>query len=270
MTTVDIAAIPHRSTAERRERLLQWADLTRVLAVSNFKRRYLRSKLGIAWAIVSPTLQAAVLSVVFIKIFHVTKVPHYPLYVLSGIMAWQFFQQSCSQGTSSIVDNGPLVKKVAVPKVIFPLATVVGLLLVFLVQSLVLFVGAAVFGTLSLKVFYLLLAIPIECALAASVAILCTSIHVSIRDIKFVIDAGLMMFFYLTPVIWDITRLPASVRSYVDWNPVYGVLTLVRAAFLDRSVDWNGVLSAVILTAAIAALGGWLFRRRSADFSDLV
>jgi len=271
VTTVDLAPVGARlSGPERRRRLLQWVDLTRVLAVKNFRRRYLRSRLGVVWALLQPTMQAAVLSIVFLGVFHIKNIPHYPLYVLSGIMAWQFFQQTCNQGTSSIVDNGPLVRKVAVPKVIFPFAAAGGTLLVFLIQLVVLFVAAVISGTLGWSVGYLLLAVPLVFALASSVAVLFSSLFVSIRDVKFLVESGLMMFFYLTPVIYDISRLPEGARALMDWNPLYGVLSLMRAAFLGRPVDWQGVLSATILTVVIAAVGGWLFARRSQDFSDLV
>ena len=103
-------ALPATATATapgawsyRLSRVLHWAGLVRVLAVKNFRQRYLRSKLGVIWALIQPLLQAAVLSFVFIIVFKVKRIPHYPLYVLSGIMSWQFFMQSCTSGTSSMV-----------------------------------------------------------------------------------------------------------------------------------------------------------------------
>ena len=273
MTVAEVAdAFDVRPTTaeERRARLLRWVDLTRVLSIKNFRQRYLRSRLGIAWALLQPTLQAAVLTVVFVKIFHVRNIPHYPVFVLSGIMSWQFFQQGCVQSTVSIVENAGLVRKVAMPKVIFPLASVGGVLLVFLLQSVVLLVAGAISGTLGLGTFYLLLALPIETALIAAVGVLASSLHVSVRDIRFVIESGLLMAFYLTPVLYDISRVPVGARSVMEWNPMYGVLSLMRAAFVARPVDWHGVLSALVATVVIAVLARVMYRRRSAEFSDLV
>lgn len=268
-------ALPATATAPavwsyRLSRVVHWAGLVRVLAVKNFRQRYLRSKLGVVWALIQPLLQAAVLSFVFIVIFKVKRIPHYPLYVLSGIMSWQFFMQSCTSGTSSIVDNAGLVRKVAVPKIVFPLAAVGGIALVFCLQLVVL-LGAGIFmHTLTpMTPVFLLLALPLEAAFALSIAVLCTSIHVSVRDIRFVVESGLLMAFYLTPVLYDVSRLPPSVRSVMTWNPMGGVLSLVRAAVLGRPVDWPGVGSAFICVAVLGTVGGWLFRRRSPEFADL-
>lgn len=270
MTTLQLTGAPVITRREQRATLFRWLDLTRVLAWKNFRQRYLRSRLGVIWALLQPTLQAAVLSVVFVVIFKVKRVPHYPVFVLSGIMSWQFFSNACTMGTTSIVDNAALVRKVAVPKVIFPLAAVGGVVIVYVMQSVVLLTGGAVVGTLGRATLLLLLAIPLEAALGAAVGIFCASLYVTMRDVRFIIDSTLMMGFYLTPVMWDIGRLPDSVRPYMEWNPMYGVLSLVRAAVVGMPVDWTGVLSATLLTVAIGVTGGWLFHHRSAEFADLV
>jgi ABC-type polysaccharide/polyol phosphate export permease len=270
VTTAQLTSPRELTRDERQETILRWLDLTRVLAWKNFRQRYLRSRLGVIWALLQPTLQAAVLSVVFVVICKVKRVPHYPVFVLSGIMSWQFFSNACSMGTTSIVDNAALVRKVAVPKVIFPVSAVGGVVIVYVMQVVVLLVGGASVGALGRPTLLLLLAIPLEAALGAAVGVLCASIYVTMRDIRFIIDSALMMGFYLTPVMWDINRLPDSVRPYMAWNPMYGVLSLVRAAVVGMPVDWTGVLSASILTLVIAAIGGWLFHRRSPEFADLV
>jgi ABC-type polysaccharide/polyol phosphate export permease len=254
----------------RMARAAHWADLVRVLAVKNFRQRYLRSRLGVVWALIQPLLQAAVLSFVFVVIFKVKSVPHYPLYVLSGIMSWQFFQQSALAGTSSIVDNAGLVRKVAVPKVVFPIAAVGGVGLVFVLQLVILIGAGAVLGTLhATSPLLLLLAIPLEAAFALSLSVLCTSIHVKVRDIRFVVESGLLMAFYLTPVLWDLNRLSPTLRAVMEWNPMLGVLSLVRGAILGRAVDWTGVGSAFLCAAVLGVVGAWVFRRRSPEFADL-
>lgn len=252
-------------------RFVQWVDLVRVLSVKNFRQRYLRSKLGVIWALVQPLAQAAVLSFVFLKIFKVHRIPHYPLYVLSGIMAWQFFQQGVVGGTSSIVDNAGLVRKVAVPKITFPLSVVGGVLLVFALQLVVLIAGAGVSGTLAVTTPVLLvLSLMVEVVLTLGFAVLLCSLHVSFRDIRFLVESTLLMAFYLTPVIYDPSRLPPSYRSLLRWNPMDGVLSLERAALLARSVDWTAVSVSVICAVVLLAIGLPIFRRQAGDFADLV
>jgi len=250
---------------------LQWLDLVRVLSVKNFRQRYLRSKLGVIWALIQPLAQAGVLSFVFLKIFKVHSIPHYPLYVLSGIMAWQFFQQSVVGGTSAVVDNAGLVRKVAVPKITFPLSVVGGVLLVFVLQLVVLLTGAAVTGTLDATTPALLaLSIVVELPLTLGFAILFCAFHVSFRDIRFLVESTLLMAFYLTPVIYDPTRLPPSYRSLLRWNPMDGVLSLERAALLARSVDWTAVGVSAATAVVLLVIGVPLFIRRAGDFADEV
>lgn len=250
---------------------VQWLDLVRVLSIKNFRQRYLRSKLGVIWALVQPLAQAAVLSFVFLKIFKVHKVPHYPLYVLSGIMAWQFFQQGVVGGTSAVVDNAGLVRKVAVPKITFPLSVVGGVLLVFALQLVVLIAGAGVTGTLAASTPGLLaLSLLVELLLIVGFAVLLCSVHVSFRDIRFLVESTLLMAFYLTPVIYDPSRLPPTFRSMMRWNPLDGVLSLERAALLARSVDWVAVGVSAATAVLLIAVGLPIFRHRAGDFADQV
>ncbi|HET6908583.1 MAG TPA: ABC transporter permease [Mycobacteriales bacterium] len=250
---------------------VQWLDLVRVLSVKNFRQRYLRSRLGVVWALIQPLAQAAVLSFVFLKIFKVHKVPHYPLYVLSGIMSWQFFQQSVVGGTSAVVDNSGLVRKVAVPKITFPLSVVGGVLLVFVLQLVVLVAGAGVTGTLVTTTPLLLaLSVVVELALAVGFSVLLCSLHVSFRDIRFLVESTFVMAFYLTPVIYDPSRLPPTYRSVMRWNPMDGVLSLERAALLARSVDWAAVGVSGAAALLLLAVGIPVFRRRAGDFADQV
>jgi ABC-type polysaccharide/polyol phosphate export permease len=259
------------SLALRWGRLARWSDLTWVLARKNFRQRYLRSRLGVLWALLQPIAQAAVLSLVFLKIFKVHRVPHYPVYVLSGIMTWGFFQQAAIGGTTSVVDNASLVKKVAVPKVTFPVSVVAGVLLVYALQMVVLIAGGAAIGTLSPATpALLLLATLLEAVLGVAVALLFSSVHVAFRDIRFVVESGLVMLFYLTPILWDPSRIPAAYRSHAQWNPMNGILSLVRGALLERPVDWGAVGISAGAAVVVLAVALPLFHHRSSVFADQV
>jgi ABC-type polysaccharide/polyol phosphate export permease len=254
----------------RWQRAFHWIDLTWVLAKKNFRQRYLRSKLGVLWALIQPLVQAAVLSFVFLKIFKVHRVPHYPLYVLSGIMSWGFFQQATVGGTTAVVDNAALVRKVAVPKVIFPISVVGGVLIVFSMQVVILLVGGLVIGTVGVHLPLLLLAVALETMLATGIAILCCAIHVSIRDVRFLVESVLIMAFYLTPVLYDPSKLSPKFASILQYNPMFGVLSLTRAALLSRPINWTAVGISAAIAVGVLAISLPVFRAQSADFADLV
>jgi ABC-type polysaccharide/polyol phosphate export permease len=255
---------------ERIAEFRRWSGLVGVLAVKNFRQRYLRSRLGVLWAILQPTGQAIVLSIVFVKVFRIHGVPHYPLYVLTGMMTWQLFASSTLSATSSAVDNGGLVRKVPLPKLVFPLSAVGGSLIVYGVQSAVLVGGSLIAGTFGPEVLLVPVGALLAAALASGLGLLGCAFHVAFRDIRFLLESGLLLVFYATPVLYDPVRLPESLRHYLRFNPMYGVMSIQRGALLGRAIDpWAVLISAV--TAILLILAGlFAFRRRSADFADLL
>jgi ABC-type polysaccharide/polyol phosphate export permease len=251
--------------------LRAWAGLAGVLAVRNFRVRYLRVKLGLLWPLVQPTLQALVLSLVFTKIFGVRGVKHYPLYVLSGVMTWQAFSGAVSQAAQASLESAQLIKKVPVPATVFAVAAVGGQLLIFSAQLVVLIVGAALSHTLTVRILWLLpLGVLVQTCLALGIGLLVGAFLPALRDLKFAVDAALLVAFYATPIMYDPSRLPESIRNKTILNPMTGVMQLHRGALLDRAVDWWSVLYAVGWAIPLLALGLVVYRRRSATFADSV
>jgi ABC-type polysaccharide/polyol phosphate export permease len=239
--------------------------------VRNFRVRYLRVKLGLLWPLVQPTLQALVLAVVFTKVFGVRGIPHFPLYVLSGVMTWQAFAGAVSQTSQSSLESAQLIKKVPVPATVFAFAAVGGQLLVFSAQLVVLIAAAALSGTLTVQLLWLLpLGILIQTVLAMGIGLLVGAFLPVLRDLKFAVDAALLVAFYATPIMYDPSRLPESVRSKTILNPMTGVMQLHRGALLDRAVDWWAVLYAVAWAVPLLVLGLVVYRRRSATFADAI
>jgi ABC-type polysaccharide/polyol phosphate export permease len=250
--------------------LRRWGGLVGVLALKNFRQRYLRSRLGVLWALVQPTAQAIVLSFVFVKVFRVHGVPHYPLYVLTGMMTWQLFATSTLTSTSSAADNAGLVRKVPLPKVVFPLAAVGGSLIVYGVQISILVGGSLIAGTFGPEILLLPVGALMAAALATGLGLLGCAFHVAFRDVRFLLESGLLLMFYATPVLYDPVRLPESLRQYLRFNPMYGVLSVQRGALLGRAIDPWAVLISAGTAAVLIALGAMAFRRRSPDFADLL
>lgn len=247
-----------------------WSEVTWLLAVRTFRLRYLRSRLGIGWAFVQPLVQAAVLAVVFTKVFEVARLEHYPLYVLSGVMTWSAFSGAVGAATTSAVDNSGLLRKVDMPTVVFPLAQVTAVVLVLCLQVIVLVIGAVVVGTAGPGLLLLPLCVALTAALATGVGLLACSFHVAFRDVKFFVESGLLLAFYASPVLYDPGVLPDGVRTVLSWNPAYGLLSLVRTALLGRPLDGRALLISCVGAVLLLGLGWLVFRRRSADFADLV
>lgn len=246
-----------------------WAGITGMLALRTFRVRFLRSRLGVGWALVQPVVQASILSFVFLKVFRVSTVEHYPLYVLSGVMTWQAIASSVSGATTAAVDNAALLRKIAMPKVVFPMAQAGSVLLVFGLQLVVLLLLAIGSGTAGPELLLLPLLALLVPYVALGAGLLACAFHVAFRDVRFFVESGLLVVFYASPVLYDPSRVPDSLAPWLQLNPAYGVLSLARSALLGHAVDASALLRSLGVATALLALGVWAFRVRSRDFADL-
>ena len=250
-------------------RTRRFVSLVKVLSQKNFQIRYRRTALGVFWALLQPVIQAGVVALVFQRVFRGFTVENYALFVLSGVMPWALTTRSLSAATTSVVDNASLVKKVAVSRLIYPLAAIGGSVVVYAASLAVLLVGALVFGTLGVDVLLLPLAVVLQLFVTTGPSILGAAYYVAYRDVRYLVESGLVILFYATPIIYPTERLGPTGVALQRWNPMTGVLSLYRAAILDRAVDWAAVLVSVGFGAVVLAVGLAAFHRRSAEFADL-
>jgi ABC-type polysaccharide/polyol phosphate export permease len=251
--------------------LREMAALTWTLARKNFQVRYKRAALGITWAVAQPAFQAVVLTFVIVEVFHGDRgVPHYPLFVIAGVLPWTFFSQALSAGTVSVLDNGSLVRKISMPLLVFPWSSVGGVFLAFLAALPIPLVGALVVGSLDWHLVLLPLAIALQVLSVLGVATMTAGLYPAFHDIRYLVESTLLVGLYLTPVLYPPSKLPDVAEQVLRLNPLTGVLSLYRAAFLGQSVDWLSVGVAVVVSAVLLALGIAVFQRRSDEFADLV
>lgn len=246
-----------------------WArrGLIRMLAVKDFNARYRSAALGVLWSVAIPLLQGIVLSIVFTKLvkISVTNGVSYPVFVLSGTVMWSFFSGSLNNGSTVIVDQGQIAGKVYFPRLILsiapPLANSVSFVLsVLVLLPVMLIAGSAFKPTLLLfpVAMLLLMALVILFGSLASLA------HVYFRDVRYIVQATLLVLMYATPVIYpfEMTTAPGVAPIY-HWlllaNPVTGPLVLARWCVFGRgayvlpavatSLAWCAALTVVTLLA---------------------
>lgn len=256
---------------ERRlEHIRTYAGLAWAMSRKNFQVRYKRAVLGIMWAVLQPAFQAAVLSFVFIKIFRIHAVPHYPLYVLSGMLPWSFFAASALAATTAVVDNAALVRKIALPLTVFPVSAVGGTAIAFSASLSVLIVTTGFYGTVGVGALLLPAAMLLEVAAIVGVSLITGAFYVAFRDVRYAVESSLVLGVYATPILYPLSRVPHELQWLFRLNPMTGILSLTRAAALDYSVDVASVLSSIGVTAVLLTVGVVVFRRRSGEFADLM
>lgn len=250
------------------------------------KVKYTDSFLGAVWSLLNPVVFLAVFSFV-VKVLE-ARVPDFPVFLLSGLLAWNFFSTSVQSGTSSVVDNANLVKKMAFPREILPLASI-GVGLVDLALQTIVLVAFIVLSGHGLTVTALVLyptALVALVAFTTAVTFLTSATNVRYRDIQHLVGLAMLVWFWATPIVYPAAlvrgRLSEPLFNLYLANPLTAILSgFQRALYGDPSPDRTPVLPdepvlwvlAVVGVAVVGSLvllyGAWrLFFRLSGDFAE--
>lgn len=250
--------------------LVRTASLVLMLSVRNFRVRFRRSALGVLWVFLQPALQAGTFAFLFIRVMKVDVGDDYLAYVLTGVMPWAYFAQAVGSATSAVVDSADVVRRVAAPRVIYPLAAVGGTAFTFAPTLLILGGIAAATGHLGIDIAWLPLAVLLQTALAVGIGLIACTLYVYARDVRNAVASLLVLGFYATPLVFMPERTSASIREALRFNPLTGVASLYRAAYLQRPLDGTAVAYSVFGAVVLIAVGVMLFRRYSPYFVDQV
>jgi ABC-type polysaccharide/polyol phosphate export permease len=246
--------------------ILRYRDLVLTLVARDLKVRYRRSALGFLWTMLQPLLMMLVFTVVFSALFRFN-LPNYPIYALAGILFWNFFSQSIVASMNSLRGNAQLLQKLPVPKVVFPLATVisgvVNLVLALVPLFLIMVVTAGV-GSLRPALLFLPLSILLAALFTLGAGLLLAPLAVFFSDVVELIGVLLAVVMYLTPIFYPKEILPPKVLWVVRFNPVRSILETFRDPIYQGEVPPLTHLSVCVVIAVLAlAIGGFAFRRSS-------
>lgn len=231
---IDRAATPS-SISSTLTALASYRHLLRNLVLKDLKLKYRGSVFGFLWSLANPLLMIVVYTIAFTYMLPMNT-PGFVFYLMLGILAWTFFASSLSASTASIADNGGLVKSVFFPRAILPLATVLFNLaqylltiVVFLPFMLVYYGVAPVAPMLLFPVFLLL-----QSLFTVGLALLLSTATAFFRDVKHLVDIGLAVLFWLTPIVYTLDRLSVPVQRAVMFSPMSPYITAYHNIFYDR------------------------------------
>jgi len=275
LTSAPGAALPCYDSAARAtpfieegQALVRYRDLIVQLVSRSVKARYKRSILGVAWTMINPLLTMTVLTLVFSQLFR-APARDYALYVLSGLLVWNFFAQSTTAAMSDLLWGGGLITRVFLPKSIFALAAL-GTGLVNLVLALVAYAIIALVLGVPPAWSWLLLPIPVLAVglFTLGVALALSAAAVYFADVMPTYEVLLTAWLYLTPVIYPIGLLPESVQGWLRWNPMFWFVQGFRAVLYEGRLP-DGATLAVAFGAGLVALvlGWWIFTRRAREYA---
>jgi len=232
----------------------KFKHLLRLLVKRDFSARYRKSVLGVLWSLLNPLLTMLIMTMVFSFIF-ARNIPNFPVYLLSGQLIFMFFSESTNRAMASIIENAPIIKKVYIPKYIFPLARVLSSL-VNLFFSLCAFTLVFIVTRAPFHLSLLLIPIPIiyTFIFALGVGLLLSSLSVFFRDLTYLYGVSITLLTYLTPIFYPIDILPGWVQNIVGLNPIYHFVDYFRCLALYGTVPdlWSNIVCIGFAAASLS------------------
>ena len=252
--------------------LWQYRELVAALVMRDVSVRYKQTVLGAAWAIIQPLVTMLIFSVIFGRLAQIPSDGHpYPIFVYAALLPWTLFASGVAACGQSLLGASDLVGKVYFPRAVLPLASLGSPLIDFLVASSVLVL---------LMLFYasspgtgLLVAIPLLIVLvllALGVGLFLAALTLSYRDFRFVIPFMLQIWMFVTPVVYSQQLIPEQWQWLLLLNPMSGLISGLRSAFLGGAQDWAGIVVSVLITAVVLAIGMRYFRSAERRFADVI
>ena len=247
--------------------IFRYRDLVMALVSRELKVRYRRSAIGFLWTMLQPLMMMLVLQAVFNSIFKVRlDYGNYPVYAMAGILFWNFFSQSIVASMNSLRGNAALLKKLPIPREIFPLATVISgvVNLCFAIVPLLLIL-LVTHHPLTPALFFLPVSILLAALFTLGAGLLLSPLAVFFTDVVELIGVVLSILMYLTPVIYPMSILKGSrYLPIVRFNPVRSILEVFRDPIYQGEIPPPTHLAVCVgIAIAALALGAFAFRRTS-------
>ena len=250
-------------------RIWHYRELLKNLVTKDLKLKYSGSVLGLLWSLVNPLVMIVVYSIAFTYILQV-RAEKFTLFLITGILPWTFFSSAVMASTVAVIANGNLVKKIHFPRELLPISTVLFNLAQFLLALLVFFPAMVFLGaqfTVALVAYPLVLLLQV--AFTLGLAFVLSAVTVFYKDIKHLTEVGLMIVFWITPILYDLSLVPERERPFFKLNP----LTAYTIAYQD--IVYRGrwpVLETWVVgfvwAAVVLALGWVVFRRYKPSFAE--
>lgn len=257
---------------ERIQEVWAYRELLATFVSRDLKLRYRGSVLGFLWSFLDPLVNAVVLWVIFSFLFH-RGIENFPLFLLIGILPWNFFSSCLSGGAEAIRGSAALIKKIRLPREVFPLANVLANLAHFFFATLVLllFLVVARVPVVPLAWLFLPVILLFLCLVNLGGALLVSAVSVYFRDFQFLVASGLRILYFATPIFYPLDFVPDRFRSLYLINPLASVITAFRQVFLEGRVPEISLLASLFaISLLVLALGSFVFGRLEKGFAEEV
>lgn len=254
--------------------ILQFRELFYIFSWRDIKVRYKQTFLGILWVVFQPLAGTFIFTVFF---GNFAKMPSgdlpYALFVLCGLIFWNFFSGSLSHASDSLIASESIIKKVYFPKIILPLSSILTGFIDLAISLVLLFIFALVLGYIPqpVGIIFIPVAVIMTALTAAGLGLLFSSLNVKYRDIRYVLPFFIQIFLFITPIIYPLSIVSEKNKTILAINPMTSVVELVRMVFSPHIIFHPEIfIVSVISSVFLFIIGLWYFRRTEQFFADIV
>lgn len=270
------------SMVRRLRELFRYRELLRNLVVSDLKARYKNSVLGFVWSLLNPLGMMLVFTVVFSVLQPNQRIDKYPIFLLCGLLPWNYFSAGVMGSMNSIVAHANLIKKVYFPREVLPIAAVLAQLINFLLAFLVLFAALLIFrAQFSPWLWLLPLVILIQTCFILGVAFILSTLNVFYRDTMMIMDVVILAWFFITPVFYEVSNFPPAStiwgiainpqRLIYILNPVASLINVYRdLLYWGYRTNLDFFVRTTATALIVLVVGYWFFTRYSDRFGEEV
>lgn len=251
--------------------IYQYRELLKTNVKKEIRGKYKGSFLGVLWSFINPLLQVAVYAIVFPYIMRV-QTDNYLVYLIIGIIPWNFFITVVNQGMITVRMNAGIIKKVYFPREILPLSVALSGLVNFFISCIIIILFCLLSGVgISWHIILVPLIGVIQFFLTLGVILAFSAINIYIKDTEYLIQFFLNLMFYATPILYQTELFPQSIRWILSLNPMTQVVTAYRNVFMYHVLPGAlGFSYLIVLTAIIMFIGYKIFKKLEKGFAEEV
>lgn len=251
--------------------LYQYRELLKTNVQKEIRGKYKGSFLGILWSFLNPLLMVMVYAIVFPYIMR-TNIDNYLVYLITGVIPWNFFITCITTGCNCVWMNGGIIKKVYFPREILPISVVAAGLINFLISCVIilLFVFFSGIG-FSIQLLWLPLIAIVQTILSLGLLFILSAINVYVRDIEYIVGFFLNLLFYATPILYTVDMFPPKFQWILYLNPMTHLVDAYRDIFYYKVMPEIGSLIFIaIFSVLVLGIGYFIFRKLEKGFAEEV
>jgi lipopolysaccharide transport system permease protein len=231
------------------------------LIFKDFKVRYRNMSLGVFWSLLNPLITMGVLFFVF-GVMLPNGVKGYPVFVLCGLIPFNFFSSAWGTGTNSLVENAGLIKRVPIPREVVPIASVLSNCLHLLIQIGMLLTFVIAFGY-GVNRYWVWLPVVwgLEVVFVLGLVLACSALDVYLRDMRYLVESTNVLLFWLVPIVYGFERIPAKYSEIYSWNPIAALVMALRRILMDGTPPGGTLILKLSLGSVASLVIGWMIFR---------